>query len=242
MDSPIKFIKDMYEKFDKVIFLKHGDMLTDVIGNTYSTSIASRKKLADSDILFVGCSHTAGDGHPTCETVYPTQFSKLINASPQIRGNSGKSNYLIEDILAEYELANKKVIIQFTDINRIRYFDKKENKVVHKMGHNYSRSEVEMFDDARLQYEYLRIIDQVVSKLRDCNCQFLFFQLTNAPCLEIDLYQSQYREFCYMAHIDIDRATDNLHFGVNSHQLIATDLHRKWKMLYGNILEYNTKN
>jgi hypothetical protein len=235
MDTSIIFINDIYENFDKVIFLKQHNNITDILANTYSVSNDLRKNISDSEILFVGCSHTAGVGHSEQNTVYTHQFANQLDLTPLVCGCPGQGNYTIEDTIANYNLAGKKIIIQFTDIFRIRYFSGLENKVIHKMGHEFTRTEIEIFDDARLQYEYLKIVDRVVSRLRDCNAQFLFFQLTHLtgkPQEEIDIYQSQYREFYYAANINVDTAEDNLHFGVNSHQLITKNLHKKWNRLY----------
>ena len=234
-DTSITFIKDIYDKFDKVIFLKQNNILTDILANTYFPPDDQREKLSELDILFLGCSHTEGIGHSTADTVYTHQFAKTLNITPWVSGYPGQGNYLLEDILSKYILTNRKVIVQFTDMYRIRYFSSKENTVIHKMGYKFTRNELDLFDDQRLKYEYLRIVDRVVSKLRDCNAQFLFFQLTEStgPLQEeIDLYQSQYREFCYMADIGVDKAEDNVHFGPLSHQLIAKELTKKWNKLY----------
>lgn len=235
MDSSIKFIRSIYDKFDKVIFLKQNNTQTDLLSNLYSKNSDLRSEISDSDILFVGCSHTYGIGHTSQNTVYTHQFAKMIGLNPLVNGNPGKGNFLIEDILSTYKLTNKKVIIQFTDILRIRYFSAIENDVIHKTGSEFTIDEVKMFDDARVQYEYLKIVDRVVSRLRDAGCKFLFFQLTHITGNvqeNIDLYQSQYREFCYMPDINVDVAGDNLHFGSLSHRLIAEELIKKWGELY----------
>jgi hypothetical protein len=233
-DTSITFIKDIYDKFHKVVFLKQNNIITDILANTYSLSADSRKELLESEILFVGCSHTAGIGHSTQDTVYTNQFAKMLNLTPRVSGNPGRGNYLIEDILSTYNLSGTKVIVQFTDVFRIRYFSSKENKVIHKMGYEFTQNELELFDDQRQKYEYLRMVDRVVSRLRDCDSQFLFFQLAREMGLqeEIDLYQSQYREFCYMADIGVDKAEDERHFGINSHSLIAKNIYQKWLKLY----------
>lgn len=234
-DTSITFINDIYDKFHKVVFFKQNNIITDILANTYSLSADSRKKLSKSEILFVGCSHTAGIGHSTQDTVYTNQLANMLNLTPQVNSHPGRGNYLIEDTLSAHNLSNTNVIVQFTDMFRIRYFSSKENKVIHKMGYQCTKNELELFDDQRQKYEYLRMVDRVVSRLRDCNSQFLFFQLTgNTGPLqeEIDLYQSQYREFCYMAEIDIDKAEDEIHFGINSHSLIAKNIYQKWLKLY----------
>jgi len=235
MDSSIKFIKSIYDKFDKVIFLKQNNTKIDILSNLYSKNSDLRTEISNTDILFVGCSHTYGSGHNSRDTVYTHQFSKMIGVNPLVNGYPGRGNFLIEDMLSTYKLTNKKVIIQFTDIFRIRYFSVTEDTVIHKQGSEFTINEVKMFDDARLQYEYLKIVDRVVSRLRDAGCEFLFFQLTphrGKLQEDIDLYQSQYREFCYMADMNVDVAEDNIHYGSLSHQLIAEELNKKWCKLY----------
>jgi hypothetical protein len=187
----------------------------------------------DEKVLFVGCSHTAGVGHHDNSTVYTKLFSDYINKKPLILGNPGKGNYLFEQLLNSYNLRNSQVIIQFTDIFRLRYVND-IGSVVEKQILNFSRPEIEFFTEEKLTQDFLEIVNRIVMRLRDGNTNFLFFQLTHqhpADCL-IHYELSKYKEFCWMPEVNQDTASDGIHFGIKSHKHIADKLIARWNKLY----------
>ena len=80
----------------------------------------TNKEIKDNEILFLGCSHTEGEGHNNKNTVYTHLLAKELNLIPLIDAHRGRGNYLTEEKLNTYKLQNKKVIIQLTDVYRIR--------------------------------------------------------------------------------------------------------------------------
>ena len=84
----------------------------------FHTNSETNKQIKDNEILFIGCSHTAGIGHGVSNTVYTHVFSKLLGLTPLVDAHPGKSNYLTEEKLNTYDLRNKKVIIQFIKLLR----------------------------------------------------------------------------------------------------------------------------
>ena len=97
-------------------------------------NLENNNQIKDNEILFIGCSHTGGSGHGELvkhdpnkiywigphDTVYTHIFSKALGLIPKVDAHWGRSNYLTEEKLNTYNLKNKKVIIQFTDIHRLR--------------------------------------------------------------------------------------------------------------------------
>ena len=231
-DTSFEFVESIISMVDEVIFLDQGDMSTELLKNSYQSDVRLNT-LSDEDMLFVGCSHTMGADFP--DITYPTPFGKISKYNIVNRGLGGTSNYRIEDVLAEYDLRKKNVIIQFTDPMRIRYYDHSLGEVVHKLGRDYSREEVMLYDVPRMNYEFKKILDRVVARLRDADSRFLFFYLGfhNESTDELDLYMSRYKEFCLVKDYDIDRATDGGHQGPRSHELIAKKLYKKWIRMYG---------
>jgi hypothetical protein len=227
--------------FDKIIFLdnyQHNSVLKDtseMMKNIITNNDTSFKSFSSDNVIFFGCSHTAGVGFSDKTKTFPWLISKLQNKVPLIDGCPGRGNYLIDDKLNEYSLKNKCVIVQFTDIFRIRYLDSYTNTVTHKRGRDYSKEEIAMFDEPRLAWEFERIVDRTVARLRDADANFLFFQLTHQNNLDqkTKLYMSKYKEFCYMpSDMFVDFAEDLIHCGPLTHHNIATNLLDKWNLLY----------
>jgi len=237
-DFSIKHIQTLINQVDEVIFLDQdattGAGTGQILKNVTLQVDRSFTSINKSDILFVGCSHTYGIGHSSPNTVYPSIIANQLKLNPLVRGNPGLGNYLIEDVLSEYAVKEASVIIQFTDIFRLRYWDKKTKQIKHIGGHNFTRQEIEMFDEERLAYEFKQMVARIVGRLRDAGAKFLFFQLTHdvISMLELTLYMSEFKEYCWTPDIAVDLANDKLHHGPASHKLIADRLLTKWNELY----------
>jgi hypothetical protein len=187
----------------------------------------------DEKMLFVGCSHTAGIGHKSMDTVYPTLVAKYLNKDPLILGNSGKGNYLLEHVLNLYSLKDSNVVIQFTDIFRLRYYNS-AGKIIEKQASGYTMEEANMYTEEKLVKDFLELVNRVVIRLRDANANFVFFQLTHHHPTDLQIHYelSKYKEFCWLPDSRQDNADDDLHFGIKSHKLIADRLIQRWNVLY----------
>ena len=227
--------------FDKILFLDNYEnnkklkCTTDLLKNIVNNVDTEFKNTPLDAMLFFGCSHTDGIGFSDKSKTFPFLFSKTQNKMPLIDSCPGRGNYLIDDKLNEYNLKNKCVIIQFTDIFRIRYLNSATNTISHVRGGDYSKEEIAMFNEPRLAWEFERIVDRTVARLRDADAKFLFFQLTHQTELDYltNFYMSKYKEFCYMP-LDtfVDMAEDQMHFGPMTHYKIANNLLEKWNLLY----------
>lgn len=236
-DVGVNTMYDLIKRFNRVEFLNQpmvdeADYLTATLRN--QTNLSDTNLKTTDDLLFVGCSHTYGTGHPDGSTTYPFLLSEMLGVTPNIIGNPGKGNMLFEEILSKYSLQNRHVIVQFSDIYRIRTWDKNTGKVVDKMGNQFSRSDVERYTDELLIYEFFNIVDRVVSRLRDANAKFLFLFISQGfeQYVTVNYELSKYKEFCWLPDINLDLAEDGLHYGPKSHRLMAERLHTRWNKLY----------
>lgn len=237
-DVSVDTLQNIIEYFDVVEFLVQDNinddlwLATEILKNQ-TTLVDKTKKSIENKMLFIGCSHTAGVGHDG-NTVYTSVLSKMLGYEKQVFGYPGKGNYLFEEVLSQYSLKDSKIIIQFTDMYRVRFFDNDSNKVIDKQGVNYSKKDIEFFTDEYLSYEFLKIVDRVVARLRDANAKFLFFMLSKDHKFynSLNLKLSEYKEYCWTPDIAVDLAKDNLHYGIESHKLIASKLQKRWEKLY----------
>lgn len=233
-DANYDSILDFSNQVDKVILLDQPDQLINF--KIFKNSLTSDVKFTplDNSVLIVGCSHTAGTGHKTTDTVYTSYLASKLNKKIIVDAVPGQGNFTIEDSLSKYSLKDALVIVQFTDIFRIRYYNEKTKKVITKPGGNFSHTEVEMFTEERLAYEFEQIVKRTVARLRDANAKFLFFQLSNqyTQTDKLNLFMSQFKEYCWTPDIDVDRADDNMHYGSASNLKLATRLANRWNYLY----------
>ena len=206
------------------------------------------KEIKDNEILFLGCSHTAGIGHGVYnsdaesiadswpgphDTVYTHIFSKLLGLTPLVDVHPGKGNYFTEEKLNTYNLKNKKVIIQFTDVYRLRINGVNISPSKPKF---FTVSHSEVFTDEVLASMFCEQVKRIVNLLRTNNCQFLFFHATHRVNLEFEVYDilEQYKEFCsiYKVNHVVDIADDGTHWGPKTMEYLANILLINWRKLY----------
>jgi hypothetical protein len=238
-DLSIEGVNKIIDKFDQIEIFDQKNS-NDRLAYLQRMTLKNQLDLVDKEyptidekFLFVGCSHTAGIGHHTNNTVYTKLFSDYRNKKSLVLGNPGKGNYLFEQLLNSYNLKNSQVIIQFTDIFRLRYVSS-TGSVVEKQIADFLKPEIEFFTEEKLTQDFLDIVNRIVVRLRDANANFLFFQLTHqhpTDCL-IHYKLSKYKEFCWIPDVNQDLASDGMHFGIKSHRLIADKLIARWNMLY----------
>lgn len=186
------------------------------------------QKLNSDQILYIGCSHTYGIGHSTPQTVYTNILSKMLNKVPVINAHHGRGNWLTEEKLQTYDLKNCAVILQFTDIYRIRL------NGIDVKGYNFSREQSLVFSDKVLASIFLDIVKRTVNLLRANNAKFCFFQLSHEYPLgpEVISVLSTYKEFVYIAEPNLDTGDLGNHMGVLSHTHWAEEIYKRFACLY----------
>jgi hypothetical protein len=193
------------------------------------------RKTIENELLVIGCSHTLGTGHRSRDTTYPILFSKMLNiVDPLILGLPGQGNMAIEEKLTELSLRNKSVIIQFSDVFRLRVYDSKIDVVLTKQGRDYSRDDVIFYTENYLLYEFIKIVNRLVTRFRDANANFLFFRLSHLheTYYKIENELNKFPEYCSMENVVQDWAPDKMHYGISTHQEISNRLYNKWTSMY----------
>lgn len=231
----------LFDKFDQVIFLKNHDNFQCKVMQTeleiiYNKSYRSDLPILDQNKLnFFGCSHTYGTGHDHPSTTYPAILSNFLNLEYNNYGLPGKGNYDIEDLLNTFSIQNSKLVIQFTDMYRIRYFHNEEliQTPIHR-AEKYIQHAI-LLDEENLFFNFKKIVERVVNRLQEGNNQFLLTFTHNLDsdfsikCLE---FLFKFKEFRSMQGCPIDIGTDGIHFGNKTMERWAKQLYRRWVELY----------
>lgn len=232
----------LFNKFDKVIFLKNHNnftvaMMQKELEIIYNNSYEPKFPNLDlTKLNFFGCSHTYGIGHDSPSTTYPAILSNLLDIEYNNYGLPSKGNYDIEDLLNNFTIQNAKIIIQFTDMYRIRYFhnDSLFQTPVHR-GISQIQNAI-LLGEENLFFNFTKIVERIVNRLREGNNQFLITFTHNIDsdyqnkCLE---FLFKFKEFRSMQGCCVDAGTDAIHFGPRSMELWAKQLYRAWVALYG---------
>lgn len=193
-------------------------------------------KLDQNKIHFFGCSHTEGTGHESPSTTYPSVLSTLLNLEYVNHALGGKGNYDIEDLMNTFTIQNSKIVVQFTDMYRIRYFY--DNILFQSALHRADPCVHNpiFLSEENLFFNFKKIVERIVNRLREGNNQFL---ITFSHNIESDYsiksleFLLEFKEFRSMQDCAIDVGTDNVHFGIITHKLWANRLYKRWVELYG---------
>lgn len=249
VEAGFDFTISLFDKFDDVIFLKNHDNFAVLIMQKeleiiYNKSYKSDWPMLDqSKINFFGTSHTAGIGHDNESTTYPAILSNLLgleynNYALPVRGPlqyRTRGNYDIEDLMNTFTIENSKLVIQFTDMYRIRYL---YNDTLIQTPIHYAEKAVQnaiLLSEENLFFNFKKIVDRTVNRLRQGNNQFL---LTFDHDINIDFsikcleFLCDFKEFRSLQGCAVDVGTDNVHFGPKSMELWAKQLYRRWMELY----------
>ena len=235
-----EYTKSLFDKFDEVLFLKDHDNYVVRMQQSeleYSLTPIYRTPRHESRMMFFGCSHTFGDGHASIKTTYPDILSNLIGVEYANHGLSGKSNYDIEDLMNQYQFSsNQIIVVQFTDMYRIRYMvkDTVVSQSIHSM--NSSANNKILLNEDNLFFNFQQLTTRVINRLKEGNSKFLItftYHYSNEYDLKCLEHLLQYEEFSSHAGTAVDTASDGTHYGINSHKLWAEKLFNKWTELYG---------
>lgn len=196
--------------------------------NSFYIDRTQDQKLNSDQILYIGCSHTQGIGHSTQQTVYTNILSKMLNKVPVVDAHPGLGNWVTDAKLQTYDLKNSLVILQFTDIYRLRL------NGVNLRGPNLSREQSVVFSDEVLASIFLEIVKRTVNLLRANNAKFCFFQISHEYPMQQEVYSlmSTYKEFVYITEGKLDTGDLGNHFGVLSHTHWAEEIYKRFADLY----------
>jgi len=190
---------------------------TPVVESTFYVNTEVNQKIDNDSVLFIGCSHTAGEGHSNTNTVYTSQLCKLLGKKAVVNAHPGKGNGVTEEKLQTYDLKNANVVVQFTSIYRLYHNGINTNV------RDFNRSQAEVFTDEILSSEFIASVKRIVKLLRTANAKFVFFHITTQlpNHNEITSLLSEYPEFLDMSNTYVDTGDLGHHFGQETHRLWA---------------------
>ena len=196
--------------------------------NSFYINRTQDKKFNSDQILYIGCSHTHGVGHSTQQTVYTNILSKMLNKVPVVDAHFGRGNWLTEEKLQTYDLKNTSVILQFTDIYRLRL------NGIDVRGQDFTKEQSAVFSDEVLASIFLNIVKRSVNLLRANNTKFCFFQISHEYPLHQEVVSrlSTYKEFVYIENANLDTGDLGNHMGVISHTHWAEEIYKRFTALY----------
>lgn len=224
---------------NKVIFLSQPLEIDDtryllnILKNTLSPVQHHKKDISPTELLCIGCSYTEGTGHSTHETVYPYITSRALGLTVNNQGKAGASNFRTEQVLNQYKFTHESnVIVQFTGLRRIQRIEE-STKVPQEIVFDYTRSEVCVYTDERLLFEFRQLVIRVVNLLRSTNTKFVMLQISMLDDLHFKAieYLSEYKEFVWCPDSTVDTVLDG-HLGPKSNILMSKYIDEKWKSLY----------
>ena len=197
--------------------------------------------------IYLGCSHTAGVGLNDPLESYTQLVSTCFALSSLNLSESGRGNFRSFDLFKKINFfKNQVVVLQLTDIARIRYFvnDLPGTELIESQLANTNKSYISVHNDKQLLFNTLEHIEFVVQLARLNNLQFVFFNLGGNPDLDdnpeknqlknlTEYYLQDYREYIPdVLSQNIDRGNDNLHFGPRSQAIWAKLIINKIEKLY----------
>lgn len=198
--------------------------------------------------VFLGCSHTEGVGLADPNDNYVKYVSRHFLQQPLNLALGGRGNFRSFNIFRQIDFYPEQlVVLQLTDIGRIRYFnnDNFDTALTESQMVNVKRrSYFDVYNDKQLLFETLEHLEYTVKLAKLLNLRFVFFNLggntlgdnseeNNQLRSLTEYYLSDYREYIpSVLKQNVDRGTDGLHFGPNSHQIWANLVIKKIKEIY----------
>jgi len=195
-------------------------------------------------IIFLGCSHTNGQGLDNPTSNYVNQVSQHFNKIPLNLSKRGCGNFRSFEQFNQIEFVdNQIVVLQLTDIARLKYFDDDnyQTKVSEHQMHNITnRSYFDVYHDKQLVYMLLTQLNSVIKYSREKKLRFVFFNLGGNTEVDIGVNLGQeydkYKKFIEYYLLDypeyiprmlsqaVDRGNDGYHYGPKSHESWANSI------------------
>jgi hypothetical protein len=189
----------------------------------------------DKPTLWVfGCSHSFGIGLRKDEKNYGTLLSEKLNMPLKLVARSGTSTHFSLRHLINANLnANDIVVWQLTTAERFSY--KVQNIVAEIMLSVKPKSKfIEFFTDDQINFQQLSFLNIGVNYLRAKKVKFVITSIVsnNNYALSLINEYNKYPEYCHTSNAEIDKGTDNVHFGPLSHQNISNSLYNHIQYIY----------
>lgn len=211
--------------------------------------LAPNVKVTICDIVFLGCSFTAGDGLTDIKTRYSTLLANHYDKNEINLAVGGGSNYRSFDLFGQLNFINTKsiLVLQLTELSRIRWYD---SKIVDRLlSVEPGRELIYTYNDQFLIYDLIRQLRIIVNYCREKQIKLIIWsiaRLTDHTLNQhLDSYLRQFPEFLYISDrpkeedpdtYRVDDAPDkHRHPGPESNKLIANKLITHFDNLYGTL-------
>lgn len=203
--------------------------------------------VTDNDIVFLGCSFTAGTGLVDVKTRYSTLLANYYNKNEINLAIGGGGNYRSFDQFGQLNFINTKsiLVLQLTELSRIRWYD---SKIVDRMlSITPGKELLYTYNDRFLIYDLIRQLRIIVKYCREKEIKLIIWSIAKLSDeilnQHLESYLQQFPEYLYindeLDHPDTYRVDDapdkNRHPGPESNKLIAKKLTRHFDTLYGTL-------
>lgn len=198
--------------------------------------------ITDKNIVFLGCSFTAGIGLEDITGRYSTIMAAHYNKEELNFAMGGGSNYRSFDIFGQLNFINNRsiLVLQLTELSRIRWYD---SKIQDRMlSIHPSKELLYTYNDKFLIYDLIRQLRIIVKYCREKQVGLIIWNI--ARFADEDLWQQlesyllQFPEYIYINDrwdefdsYRVDDAPDG-HPGPESNRLIAEKLIKHLDSLY----------
>lgn len=205
-------------------------------------------KVELNQMVFLGCSFTAGVGLQNPNTKYAEIMAKHYNLKALNLAESGGSNNLIFEKFFQLEMQPEQlIVVQFTLLDRFRYcnIDKKLKNLIATLPEKFDSTTLhmcmlEVYNKDFLFYEFLIKLQAMIRVAETLRLRLIFWLIDYKHperYSQIDqTYFFHYKQFVpasWLQNFIIDFAADNLHPGPESNKFIAHTLIKYIETVYG---------
>ena len=242
-NSPASEFNSHKEYFETVFALKRQGVV--VQDDPYHLRQLHNMSNKENSIVFLGCSHTHGTGLDNSEENYVNLVSKHFGLNPINLAQPGKSNFRSFEQFNQLAFnKNQTVILQLTDVTRLKYFDQDQPTALiseKQLQNITNRSYFDVYNDKQLVYMLQTHLNYIINHARSIGLKFVFFNMggNNDPGHSdkfkkfIEYYLLDYPEYVPgLITKNVDRGNDGYHFGPKSHAIWAQDIIKKIETLY----------
>ena len=244
--SSVNEFEDYVSYFDSLCLLKTHGVDPDV--DPYNINKKFNIQNYKSASIFLGCSHTSGWGLADKKDSYKYPVAEFFKTTPVDLSAPGKGNFRSFTQFNQIDFyENQPVVLQLTDIGRLRYFPNSNPEVDLSECQLFSiknRSYIDVYNDKQLLFMMLERLNSVVKIARLAKIRFVFFNLGSNPDNDhskennllrktTEYYLRDYPEYIPdVLSQNIDLAIDNSHFGPKSQLIWSKLIIEKIEKLY----------
>jgi hypothetical protein len=202
-------------------------------------------ELTANDMVFLGCSFTAGAGLSDSNTHYASILAKHFHKNKINLSQPGGSNYRSFDIFSQLDFhPGQLVVLQLTELARLRYCsdDKLLQEIPLASSKSTTSAMLELYNDNFLLYEQLVQLRLVIKLAREKNLRLIFWLIDykdkNLYSKECQMYFYEFKEFIPAYAIEnfiVDLAEDKVHPGIESNRILATAIIQHIERTYPNV-------